>query len=365
MATVNTGAFQFGIHLQSQDIKFNEWLAQFTQCLAPWATHVLVGVPTIVNLTDKSIKWHRYIPLYSPLSIYWRYLIICDRRVRCRDWNPERMAATCTMFWDGSRWSSTERETKEHLHRLVRSPPYSRTPVLSVPMLGTMVVLLQGAQALYEVFNVGSAGFVLTQGVAGVFFPIAVSSFFRLVPAFWITNDFAFRDGPSEDLEASSPATELAHLSNGTALSVNCVTDSEPPIFDSQTCWKAILVRAVAMAIIIAIFVSQVQHISPSFTSSSWDLESASNLAVHFLYHGLVGIMVVLFSYYLCRKRGDDVAIACINSKWYTAWTILWYLGAVAVITINAVEMRRTYCGAYTTFLPAAGLDKQLCEFFK
>jgi len=373
MATLVTRAFQAGIHLQSQDIKFNEWLSQFTQCLAPWATHILVGVPTIVNLTDEPIPWHRHIPLYNPLSIYWRYLIICDRRLRCRDWSPECMAATCTMFWDGSRWSSTERDAEEHLHRL-RPPPYSRTPILSTPMLGTMIVLLQGSQALYEVFQVASSGFVLTQGVAGVFFPIAVSSLFRLAPAFWITNDFAFRNGRSKDLEASFPATELTNLSNRTTASqteraedsvmppVGGLIDTGHPNFDDQTHWKAIVLRIAVMAINIAIFVGQVLHIAHGFTFSTW--QSASGVALHFLYHSLMGTMVVLFPYYLYRKRGDDLAIACLNSKWYTNWTIAWYLGAVAVITINAVEMRRTYCGAYTTYLPASGLDKELCGFY-
>lgn len=364
-----------GIHPQSQGIKLNEWFAQFTQCLAPWVAHVLVGVPAIVNLTDKPIPWHRHIPLYNPLSIYWRYLIICDRRLRCRDWNSGRMATTCTMFWDGSRWSSTELETDQHLPRLVRPPPYSRTPIFSVPMLGTLVVVLQGSQALYEVFQVGTSGFVLTQGVAGVFLPIAISSLFRLAPSFWITNDFAFRDGrggsdwggsgaPTLAVELTSLPTRATDTStsNGIQPTAENMANHNPPPFERQTHPKAIALRAVVVAMNMAIFVGQILHIPQGFTLGYW--QSASGVGLHFLYHSLMGAIILLFPYYLYRKRADDAAIACMNARWYTIWTIVWYLGAATVITINAVEMRRTFCGAYTTYLPSAGLDTQLCKFY-
>ncbi|KAG7292160.1 hypothetical protein NEMBOFW57_002195 [Staphylotrichum longicolle] len=380
MAPLN--AETYGIHLQSQNIQFNEWLAQLTQCLAPWATHVLVGVPTIVNLTDEPIPWHWYIPLYNPISILWRYLVICDRRLRCREWTPGRMAATCTMFWDGKRWSSTELEAEEHLDRLRKPPPYTRTPILSVPMLGTMVVLIQGSQALYELVKVSSSGVLLTQGVASVFFFIAVASLFRLAPAFWITQDFAFRDGrgsigcdegprapvPALELSelrmrAASPCIESSH-SNGTIPTAEGAADSAPkPMpFEGQMHPKAIVWRTAVMSLIFAIFVSQIYHIAHGFASSR--SSPASTIALHILYHSLMGVMVILFPYFLCRGGADDVAIACMNSTWYTAWTVVWYLGAATVIAINALEMRRTHCGAYTTYLPSAEMDERLCRYF-
>ncbi|KAK4234376.1 hypothetical protein C8A03DRAFT_37845 [Achaetomium macrosporum] len=380
MAPLNAEAY--GIHLQSQNIQFNEWLAQLTQCLAPWATHVLVGVPTIVNLADESIPWHCYIALYNLLSILWRYFIICDRRLRCREWTPGRMAATCTMFWDGKQWSSTERETEEQLHRLQRPPPYTRTPILSVPMLGTMVVLIRCSQALYEFIEVGSSGVLLAQGVARVFFLIAVASLFRLAPAFWITQEFAFRDGrggtgrdegpraPAPAFELTEQRTRAASLCTKSSRSNGTIPAAEgaegpgpkPTPFERQTHPKAIVWRTAVMSLNFAIFVGQIYHIAHGFTFSRSN--PASNVALHFLYHSLMGVMVILFPYFLYRKRADDVAITCMNSTWYVGWTVVWYLGAATVIAINAVEMPRTHCGAYTTYLPAAEMDERLCRYF-
>jgi len=186
--------FLSGIRVQSQNNPLSEWLAQMTLCFAPLVTHFFIGLPIMVNQTTRRIPWRCVAPLLHPTTILWRYMTILDRRLRCRRWTPERFSATNAAFFTHKGWTSSEQKMEESLRDLVRWPPSTRASLLSVSVLGTLVVAIQGVQVLNEMIIVPTLGLDSSQGVATVFFPLAIISLFRLFPALCITQDFAFRE---------------------------------------------------------------------------------------------------------------------------------------------------------------------------
>lgn len=85
-------------------------------------------------------------------------------------------------------------------------------------------------------------------------------------------------------------------------------------------------------------------------------------LSIHFTYLILVVTLLILTIYYTFTETTGSTLIPCMNSKWYAAFTIFRYVCIIAAFVINALEMRRTACGVYTTSPVSAGLDQRLCD---
>ena len=381
----SAGFLHSGIRIQSQNLRVNEWLVQLTLCFAPLAAHVFIGVPTLVNRTGRPIPWHQMIPLYNPITILWRYAMIADRRIQLWErWTAEIMAATNAAFlYAKGCWSSSLADIDQQLAWKLRVPSSTRTAILSISMLGSLIVIFQGLQALYEVTITAKHGFMLSQGVGGVFTPLAIVSLFRLIPATWITLDFTFSDekyyeddpdipsinatgqeGRSEDPSQPIQMQVLSHRMEVDGNNRNKTSKCTPiqSLFKSRVYWASMLFRFGILAVNSAIFVNQCFHITGHHTFGG--TQSVSGLLIHFLYHIMTTVMLGLFAYFYMRGRVHDTMIPCINSKWYLIYTIVWYMLAVAVVVVNALEMRRTSCGVYTTYAPSSGLDEDLCRFY-
>ncbi|KAH8587510.1 hypothetical protein B0O99DRAFT_526663 [Bisporella sp. PMI_857] len=378
------GFLSSGLRIQSQNIQINEWLAQLTLCFAPLAAHIFIGVPTLVNRTGHPIPSHKMIPLFNPITILWRYAIIANRRIQFKNkWTPKVMAATNAAFFYEKSLSSSEAKIDQVLVLIQRWPSSTRTAILSISMLGSLIVVFQGVQALYEVTITARHGFMLSQGVGAVFTPLAIVSLFRLIPATWITQDFAFSDEkyceedpdiPPINATGQEPRGEdppqpiqmqaLPHRMEVDGDGRNETSKCTPiqSFFKSKVCWASMLFRFGILAVNAAVFVNQCFHITGHHTFGG--TQSVSGLLIHFLYHIMTMVMLVLFTIYFMRGKVQDTMIPCINSKWYLIYTVIWYALAVVVVVVNALEMRRTSCGVYTTYSPSSGLDGELCRFY-
>lgn len=292
------------------------------------------------------------------------------------------MAAANASFLYVKGWSSSEANLDQQLG-ILRQPPSNRIAIFSISMLGSLIVVVQGLQALYEVAVTAKHGFMLTQGVGATFTPLAIVSLFRLMSAPWITQDFAFVDKKDYDDDRDILPTnetdqaerqgddhpqgiQMQSLSHGTEVDGDN-RDETPedipiqPVFKNQRYWASILLRFGILASVAAIFIGQCFHIIGHPFGCR---QSVSGLIMHFLYHIMSTVMLVLFTVYLTCGKGQDTMIPCINSMWYLIYTVIWYAFAVAVITVNALEMRRTSCGVYSTFPPSSRLDEELCRFY-
>lgn len=74
------------------------------------------------------------------------------------------MAVTNAAFLIANRWTSSVPNIDQHLTFILRVPPSTRTAILSISMLGSLIVVIQGVQALYEVTITAKHGFMLSQG---------------------------------------------------------------------------------------------------------------------------------------------------------------------------------------------------------
>ncbi|KAK3384169.1 hypothetical protein B0T24DRAFT_715921 [Lasiosphaeria ovina] len=424
-----SGPVPYQFLVQSQNVSVSEWFAQLTLCFAPLAGHVLVGIPTLVNRTGRPIPLSRRIPLFNPITIAWRYVMIADRRLRCNGWTPAHMAATNAVFLEGDvgRWTSSEAAMERYLapSSLIKAPPKSHVDLISVSMLGTLVVVFQGAQALYESVIAAALKSMLIRGPASVFMPIAISSLVRLFAAPWITQDFAFRDwedwdcvatpdttstssstadaarltgreegveegGPVgnntaqteadgkegtqrespetlelpravEDSDNDTPKNPHVLLPGSAAATPDIITTTTPLWIRHRPGWLSITLRVVVLFFFLAMVGVQVSHF---FNHHALARSSLSGIALGLLYHVLTALFLALSVVYMLQGKTNDTMIPCVNSTWYLVYTIVWYTWAVVTVVLSALEVRRTSCGIYTVFRASAGLDEELCSYY-
>ena len=415
------GGRAVGIPYQSAGIPFNEWLAQLTLCFAPFAAHILNGVPTTVMTEHSSPSWTSRINFYNPTSILWRYLMITDRRIRCKNWTAEDMAGSNAAFFVGAdssrsvipsattgRWDGSVDIMLRSQRWLVRRPPRSRVSLLSVSVISTLVVVAQGIQALYELVAQIKTGVPYIQGLSGVFLPLAIFSLTRLPPAMWLSTEFAYgaidsgrpepvilttntgpgmtrrlararlrpaRFGPANEDHYPEPSDSVEIDFDKQQQRVSYLEDHQDEHLPSdsirnnedkmqpQTYWPAVLFRLIIVLILLGFVLVGIGHLltNKEFTGEF----NAAGITEHFLYSVWVFVTLVIFVVYGVRGEADTTIIPCVASRWYLAYTLIWYAGAVAVIVLNSVQLRRTKCGLYTTYTVEEGLDDKLCAMFE
>ncbi|RDW74235.1 hypothetical protein BP5796_07677 [Coleophoma crateriformis] len=182
-------------------IQFTDWISLFTLCFAPMAVHILAGVPRTVYTVHDIPVWHNWIGVYNPTSILWRYFAIADRRLRYKQWRAVDMAATNACFWTDQGWDGSEEMMERSRRFCTHAPPRRRTAILSTDSAKTIIISLQGAQALYSLvtgvlqyYGIGNSSFDYTIAVDSLFSPLAVLGLLRLYAASWLTNDYFYVD---------------------------------------------------------------------------------------------------------------------------------------------------------------------------
>ena len=91
---------------------------------------------------------------FNPTSILWRYFVIFDRRVRCLNWTASDMAASNAHFWVGNDWDGSEEMMMRSRRFCIRVPRRSHVDLISGSTVKTLVIMFQGAQALYAVATI-------------------------------------------------------------------------------------------------------------------------------------------------------------------------------------------------------------------
>src|SRR5277367_2553000 len=137
--------------IQSQHIDFSEWMSLFTLCLTPLAVHIFAGVPEPIVLKDPKPRWHDRICHLNPTSIFWRYYAITIRRSSAKCWGPADMAAANAVFWTGevSKWDGSKEIMIKSRKFCTRLPSGPRIPLMSASAMKTLIVTMQGIQAMY------------------------------------------------------------------------------------------------------------------------------------------------------------------------------------------------------------------------
>ncbi|KAH6660369.1 hypothetical protein BKA67DRAFT_49621 [Truncatella angustata] len=359
MATNNTTYIILPFHWGSRDVYISDWIALFTLGLAPLVAHILSGAPRPSYLHHDRPQWHDVICHYNPASILWRYAAITDRRIRSRNWGPVDIAASNAIFWTPKGWNGSENMLERALPYATRLPEGPMVRLLSLEMLKTVIVFLQGIQAVTSILgNFTSTGdYTTMDAVSGLFIPIGACGLLRLCAALWLTDDFHFAISDESPKSTQPPSLKSygTGLSTGSVDSLSCEPYHKllPPMPEDFHIWYSRAFRMFFMMPIAGCFALDILFISPLvgtfgrkgiFTTTSWLLGA--------YYLTLLAPTVFILGYYFGTGPLRTTIIPCISKLWYKVYCIFVAVFTIVLIAVAAIEMRKTFCGKYTSLTP-------------
>jgi hypothetical protein len=325
--------------IQSQHTDFSAWISMLTLCLTPLAVHIFAGAPEPTVLRDPKPPWHDRICHLNPTSIFWRYYVITIRRFSTRCWEPDDMAATNAIFWTGSNWVGSEEIMIISSQFCTRRPSDTRIPLMSGSAMKTLLVTIQGIQAMYGlVKGLTLGGYALKVALPNIFLPLALAGLYRLPASLWLTEEYGYRRIDSSD------ASFLAKL------------DTSKPIY-SQKNWRVILVKISFLGTLTVLCTLSIYYFKPNPRITSG---TASTLLINLFYTIFLFVTLVPATLYTARGRCNTTIIPCISSTWYRIYTYFLFLFALLLLIVSALETRSTSCGD-TTYPAKLGLDHFLC----
>ncbi|KAE8416415.1 hypothetical protein BDV36DRAFT_310119 [Aspergillus pseudocaelatus] len=386
---------------KTNTLRLEDWLSILTLCLSPLIAHILSGVPTVVRRCPSPPTWLDTLCLYNPTSILWRYLAIVERRVRYRhSWDAADMAATNALFWTPHGFDGSEDMMRQSRSFCARIPRHHRTEIWSIDSIKTVIITLQGVQALVVLVrgvlalaNIGNQPYNATISMSTIFYPLAVIGLLRLFAAPWLTDDYAYHehetyessrilaqhtthtpssDGASYTAVRTGPDTKHTTSLNASLLprSSMAICDPSPDAYTPPqglhlpTLAVVVIVRCCYLGLICAILAICACYMIP-YNGASEMLTHATSSSVLwlliFMYIVFILVSIVLFVIYLIQRGRDTTTIIpCIRTWWYRAYTLVFIAAAVALIILSGVYTRRTSCGQLTVFPPT--FDQQVCN---
>ncbi|GAB1192590.1 hypothetical protein APSETT444_001783 [Aspergillus pseudonomiae] len=340
-------------------LKLEDWLSILTLCLSPLIAHILSGVPTVVRRCPSPPTWLDTLCLYNPTTILWRYLAIVERRVRYRHrWDAADMAATNALFWTSHGFDGSEDMMRQSRSFCTRIPHHHHSEIWSIDSIKTVIVTLQGIQALVVLVrgilalaSIGNQPYNATISMSTIFYPLAVIGLLRLFAAPWLTENYTYHEhetyGSSRIL-----AQHIIHTPSSDGPSYTAVRSSHDAKIVTPS--NASLLPTSPMAIR-----------DPSLDGVTELLTQPPSASVLWLlpimYIVFIVVSIILFVIYLIRcGRETTTVIPCLRTWWYRAYTLLFIATAIALIVLSGVYTRRTSCGQLTVF--PAELDQEVCN---
>jgi hypothetical protein len=359
---------------QSKGIAFSDWVSLFTLCLTPLVLHVIAGTPQVVCLfyTRKNLKWHRRFCLYNPTTIIWRYFAIADRRIRAKEWSAADIAASNVVFWTPRGWDGSEEMIQGSRLYCLKFPDNSRATIFSKNFVKTVVITIQGVQAiifLIEGFTTPSV-FLTNIAIDTIFFPLAVLGLLRLCAALWLTEDYLYAEHEDRSTtlalkqRTADPQT-MPHLPVAQSTSSKGLLD--PADYTSETrfhpinSWRGWLFRIIFLILLLLLWAMCLIYMIPPGEDEVY--QAPTHLLGQILYILILSATFIIYAYYFIWERSATTIIPCIVSTWYQIYTCILILMMLVLIVIAAVETRKTMCGTYTIW-PAGltGNDAWTCR---
>lgn len=406
------------LSVHSGNISFSEWVVLLTLCFAPIIAHLIAGTPqpTYLNTNQqRQPKWHDYLCLYSPISIIWRYAAIADRRIRSRTWRPVDMAAANAIFWTDKGWDGSEEMATRSVRYCVTPPPSSHASLLSWEFLKTAIVTLQGVQALY-VFGGGITGATKMPRFAldTIFFPAAFLGLLRLFAASWLTSEYVYaplaedrihrdiNEGESEshgDINSHAKTkherypsdtddetftypdakTLLSSTFQNINLNPNTTTNPEltsgpSSVHDTITTPNpryrnrlSLAFKFIYITPVLLLFFISLAFLVPGPWQDAKKYPKGRTFSLTTFIGNIYAIfffftIAATYTYHAWTYGCRSTIIPCISRPWYKILVGITFAGLIPLLTISALETRRTPCGVWTT--GGKGRDEYTCEAF-
>lgn len=384
---------------QSYGVDFGEWISLFTLSLAPLITHILTGIPDTIQLYTRPPHWSDRLVHFNPTSILWRYFAILDRRVRSKSWNTADMAASNTLFWTSNGWDGSEEMMVRSRAFCIRLPNHARIDLLSGSTLQTVLVALQGLQALYATRS--RTDYSERISLATIFLPVAIFGLLRLPTALWLSSDFAYAEPRSlhvlshdethsgdfgepipDDVEGQilapqrtssvaerpfDPSVSMAKTEQITAMGLHLQLELQSPLASqilpglklwSVDTWRGRLVRIMFITPVIAIDGLVMSGFIRIATGKAF-LLTATALAVEITYLTFFICTTCIFAVNLITGKSTTTVLPGITSMWYKVYTGVLMIMAIAMIVLASIETRKSSCGVYTAL--SQNWDAKIC----
>lgn len=271
------------------------------------------------------------------------------------------MAACNAVFWDGhkGRWDGSEEIMVRSRAWITKLPEEKHVPVLSASSLATVVLTLQGVQAIFLIIAalIPNVPYHIGLGLPYVFFPLGCLGLPRLLAAFWLSNDYGYLNteemGLVRGITGSSVRTQkvvqghvLEYPVDDRAVEAN-VSDR----LQDRHCWKGIVYRMFWIVSICALL-----GISVAATSKLWwgyapnmPYCSLSHLMFNTMYLVTTSCGLLIHCTYVLMGRTGTTLIPCIHSTWYKIFTIILIAMALVSVLSNLLETRQLLDGTTTT----------------
>lgn len=349
------------LHWGSRDIILADWIALFTLGLAPLVAHIISGAPRPSCLYHRRPKWHDHLCTYNPVSICWRYAAIADRRIRSPAWSIHDIAASNAIFWTAQGWDGSESMIYRSLPYAIRLPEKATVDMFSMEMLRTIIVLLQGLQALACIIgNFSSTGDYTTMDtVSGLFIPVAICGLLRLCAAFWLTDDFAYAAGGGDKIMLAPPVSNQYH--NRRSLDSLQIEYEEVPCANNayharSRLWCSRAFRAFYLVPILGCWCLAFLFITPWVGTYGWKgIWTTTSWLLGVYYVSLCTPMALIMGYHFARGPITTTIIPCISTWWYKAYSMMVAMFTVILIAVAAIETHKTVCGKYSSLASEYG----------
>lgn len=285
------------------------------------------------------------------------------------------MATANACFWTAHGRDSSETMGIKSQAICTKVPRSRRVEVLSGSTVKTIVVTLQGAQAIVMLMN-GLAGHIegsftaITMGMDSIFLPVSVFGLLRLPAALWLTEDYSYAEyNVREVLSTLKPDQSLsppagAHRGSETPTSLHKNEPSSSELYHPSSSWRSRIMRAIFLMPIFGLLAVSILFMRPhtAFTATqhlAHPTLTATTLLLNLTCITFLVTTLTSFSIYFGRGRHTDTIIPCISSLWYKIYTGLLIALMLALIVVAGLQTRKTPCGLYTTL--AKSYDESVC----
>lgn len=108
------------------------------------------------------------------------------------------MAITNTVFWVDGKWDGSKQMITKCRPFLTQVPHKTRISFISKSAVETLIVTLQGAQAIWDMVSTIWQVETFTHAIAlpTLFSPLAIYGLLRLPAALWLTEELAYMHRP-------------------------------------------------------------------------------------------------------------------------------------------------------------------------
>ncbi len=249
-----------------------------------------------------------------------------------------------------------------------RVPSLRRISFASVSMATTLIVTLQGAQAIYlPVVGYVNGNYAFGVAFSSIFSPLAFLGLMRLPAALWLTQDYSYADidhmqvtGVDEtegldliDMTTKNTASSRAFPYRGLDERDGGRSVSAEERFYPSNSWRSIIIRFLFLVPLLGSVALSAAYIGQSQPAYGGVFFTSTHIVVVTFYLVLAIGIILTFSVYFWKGNTTNTVLPCIGATWYKVYTGILILLAVVAMVISGLETRKSTCGIYTTMRPS------------